>query len=227
MSMRIFKKTPLSSQSTQPKAKPITDRRRSASVEAVDDEDNLSHQNAGRPQDPNTIIESVYDDEWESLMERSRSKGSASTKGKGAAKPQGPPTNSKSKQQHRRSASVEEVNDEDNLSLRNVYDDESETPASKKKVATSKKPSRKAAAEVVEEEDGLQEDVMKLSLASKFDFIGFNMLTTIQNVFKKLGNPTSMCSSVLKLTSPMLMAVVHMTSPVQLRTVREKEKTQD
>jgi len=67
----------------------------------------------------------------------------------------------------------------------------------------------------------------KLSLACKFDLIGFHMLTAIQNVFKKLGGPTSMRSSVLKLRSPMLMAVVHMTSPVQLRTVGEKEKTQD
>ena len=54
---------PPSSQSTQPTAKLIPHRSCSASVEAVDDEDYLSRQNAGRPRDPNTIIESVYDDE--------------------------------------------------------------------------------------------------------------------------------------------------------------------
>jgi ribosomal protein L35 len=161
--------------STQPTAKPIPHRSRSASVAAVDDEDDLSRRNAGRPRDPNTIIESIYDDETDKPAERLRSKGSASTKGKGAAKPHG--TNSKSGQQHRRSASVEVVDDEDDISRRNagrprdpntiiesVYDDETETPASKKGVATSRKPSRKAVAEVVEEEDGLQEDADEAEL---------------------------------------------------------------
>jgi len=162
-------------QGPQTNSKSKQQHRRLASVEAVDDEDDLSHRNAGRPQDPNTIIKSMYDDEWETLIEKLRSKRSASTKGKGAAKPQGPQT--KSKQQHRRLASVEAVDDEDDLSRRNagrprdpntiiesVYDDETETPASKKKVATSRKPSWKAVAEDAEEEDGLQEDADEAEL---------------------------------------------------------------
>lgn len=86
----------------------------SASVEVVDDQDSLHHHNVDTLQDPNTILESVYDDEWESLMERSRSKASASTKGKG--RPQDPKATSKPIQQHRCSASVEDIDDQDNFS---------------------------------------------------------------------------------------------------------------
>ena len=38
----------------------------------VDDEDDLSRQNAGRPRHPNTIIESVDDDEREALAAKKK-----------------------------------------------------------------------------------------------------------------------------------------------------------
>ena len=56
-------------------------RTRSASVEVVDDEENFHRQNAGRPQDPSVILESVDDDEYESPIERNhKRKSSTSTK---------------------------------------------------------------------------------------------------------------------------------------------------
>jgi hypothetical protein len=169
-----------SSQLTHPKAKLIPHRSRSASIEVVDDQDNFSRRNAGTPRDPNTLLESVYDDEWETLMERSRNEASASTKGKG--KLQDPKANSqaKSRQQHGRSASVEDVDDQDNFSRRNAGrprdpntiiestdDDEYESPvdhAPKKKATTSKKSSRKAAPKIVDDADGLQEDADEAEL---------------------------------------------------------------
>jgi len=60
---------PTLSQLTQPTAKLMPHHSRSASVEVVDDQDSLHHHNAGTPQDPNTILESVYDDEWASRSE--------------------------------------------------------------------------------------------------------------------------------------------------------------
>ena len=164
-----------SSQSTQPTARLMPTRTRSASVEVVDDQDNLHRYNAGTPQDPNTILESVYDDEWETLIERSRTKASASKKGKG--KPQDPKAISKPKQQSHRSASVEDIDDQDNFSCQNagrprdpntilepVEDDEYLSPvepASKKKMSTSRNPSQKA----VPKENDLQEDADEAELS--------------------------------------------------------------
>jgi len=167
-----------SSQLTQPKAKLIPHRSRSASVEVVDDQDNLYRHNAGTPRDPDTLLESVYDDEWETLMERSRNEASASTKGKG--KLQDPKANSKSRKQRGHSASVEDVDDQDNFSRRNAGrprdpntiiestdDDEYESPvdhAPKKKATTSRKSSWKAAPKIVDDADGLQEDADEAEL---------------------------------------------------------------
>jgi hypothetical protein len=105
-------------QLTQPTTKLMPHHSHLASVEGADDQDNLHHQNMGTPRDPNTVLESVYDDEWESLMERSRSKASASTKGKG--RPQDQKATSKPEQQLHRSASVEDIDDQDNFSHRNA-----------------------------------------------------------------------------------------------------------
>ena len=102
-----------SSQLTRPTAKLMPQRSHSESVEEVDDQDNLYHHNAGTPRDPNTILECVYDDEWETTMRRGRQKASATTKGK--EKHQDPKGQPKPKQRHARLASVEEVDDEDIL----------------------------------------------------------------------------------------------------------------
>jgi hypothetical protein len=164
-----------SSQLTQPTAKLMPHCSRSASVEVVDDQDNLYHHNAGTPQDPNMILESVY--QCETLMERGRRKASATTKGR--EKHQDLKGKPKPKQQHACSASVEEVDDEDNVPHKNagrprdpntipesVDDDEYVSPvehAPKKKV-TSRKSSRKSAPKVVENEGGLQEDADEAEL---------------------------------------------------------------
>ncbi len=170
-----------SSQLTQLTAKLMLHRSCSASVEVVDDQDNLYHHNAGTPRDPNTILESVYDDQWETLMDRGRRKASATTKGKEKLQdPKGKPK-PKPKQQHACSGSVEEVDDKDNVFHKNagrprdpntilesVDDNDNVSPvehAPKKKVTTSGKSSWKSAPKVVENEGGLQEDADKAKLS--------------------------------------------------------------
>jgi len=168
-----------------PKSIPHT-RTRSASVEVVEDEENSHPRNAGRPQDPNAILESVNEDRYESLVEPPSSKKTSALPKKdahhGSAKrlSQGPQIPN-STQQRTRSASVEVVEDEENSHRRNagrprdpsvilesVNEDESESPVKhnpKRKSSTSTKKLRKAAGEPVgTDEEVLQEDADEAEL---------------------------------------------------------------
>jgi len=173
----------VATQSTSvPKSIPCTPTR-SASVEVVDDEENSQRRNAGRPQDPNAILESVNEG-YESLVEPpSKKKTSAPPKKDthhGSAKPQGPQI-PKSTQQRTRSASVEVVDDEEifhrqnagrprdpSVILESVDDDEYESPVEcnpKRKSSGSTKKPRKAVGRSVEpDEEVLQENADEAEL---------------------------------------------------------------
>ena len=159
-----------------PKPIPCT-RTHSASVEMVEDEENSSCRNAGRPRDLNTILESVNEVGYESLVEPpSRKKSSALPKKDthNTAKPQGPQI-PKSTQQRTRSASVKVVDDDENFHhsnagrpqdpsviLESVDDDDYMSPVEcnpKKKSSTStRKPPKAAGKSVKADEESLQED---------------------------------------------------------------------
>jgi len=100
---------------------------------------------------------------------------------KGKGRPQDPKATSKPKQQHHRSASVEDINDQDNFSrwnagrprdpniiLKSVDDDDEYQspvePVSRKKTTASRNPSRKAVPKVVEDENCLEEDADEAEL---------------------------------------------------------------
>jgi hypothetical protein len=178
-----------STQSTSShKSIPHTSRSASVEMDAEDDE-NFLLWNAGRPRDPNAILESVDEEEYESLV--SSKKSSQAPLKKDTHRSTKP--NPKSMPQRGRSASVEVVDDDENFQHRNagqpqdpsvilesVDDEEYESPIKpypRKKSSTSTKKSHKDTAKSVEaNEEVLQEDADEAELGKQIqlDILNFN-----------------------------------------------------